>query len=78
MATTGNRQTSKNGGNARREGAKILPFRREISLNLGVIIFLFILLYLVVSLVRSASREPYSLFEVGREESLNTSQSHRA
>ena len=78
MATTGNRQTNKSGRNARREGAKILPFRREISLNLGVIIFLFILLYLVVSLVRSATREPYSLYEVGREEGLNTSQSHRA
>ena len=78
MATTGNRQTNKSGRNARREGAKILPFRREISLTLGVIIFLFILLYLVVSLVRSATREPYSLYEVGREEGLNTSQSHRA
>ena len=78
MATTGNRQTRNNERNARREGAKILPFRREISLNLGVIIFLFILLYLVVSLVRSATREPYSVFEVGREERLSGSQSHRA
>lgn len=77
-ANTGKRQGGNGGRNTKREGAKVLPFRREISLNLGVIIFLFILLYLIVSLVRSATREPYSSFEVGREDTLSEARSYRA
>ncbi|MBP3728966.1 MAG: hypothetical protein J6H18_01690 [Lachnospiraceae bacterium] len=78
MDRTGNNQKGQNQRHRRKEGAKILPFRRELSLNLGVIIFLFILLYLAVSLIRSVSREPYSTYAVGREESLGAAQSYRA
>lgn len=77
MAGTG-RQTQKRRSSKGREGAKILPFRRELTINLGVIIFLFILLYLAVSVIRSATRESYSTFTVGREESLNGNQTYRA
>ena len=76
MAETG--RTTRNRRSTGREGAKILPFRRELTINLGVIIFLFILLYLAVSVIRSATRESYSTFTVGREESLNGNQTYRA
>ena len=77
MAGAG-RQTHNRRNSTAREGAKILPFRRELTINLGVIIFLFILLYLAASIIRSATRESYSVYTVGREESLNGNQTYRA
>ena len=38
------------------EGAKILPFRRGININIGLVIFLFILLYLIYSLIHFAAK----------------------
>ena len=64
--------------NDRKGGAKILPFRRELNLNIGFIIFLFIFLYLAVSLIRSATKESYSSFTVGFEESLSGTRQYRA
>ena len=47
------------------EGAKILPFRRGININIGLVIFLFILLYLIYSLIHFAAKGSYSTFQVG-------------
>ncbi len=62
----------------KREGGIILPFRRETTLNVGLIIFLFIFLYLAYSLFRGLTRENYSSFSVGTEERLNASQNYHA
>ncbi len=71
--TTGGSKTS-----AQREGAKILPFRREARLNIGLVVLAFIFLYLVISLIRSATRTTYSTYSVGREETLSGSHTYQA
>ncbi len=77
--TDRNRQTDRGSGSrTQKGGARILPFRREATLSLGFVVFLFILLYLVFSLVRSLTRETYSTFTVGREEGMNGSRSYHA
>ena len=78
MAAAGDKSRRTGGTAARKEGGKVLPFRRESSLNIGFIAFLFIFLYLVFSLVRAATRESYSSFTVGREEGLYSSRSYHA
>ncbi len=78
MAAAGTRDRRTGGNTARKEGGKVLPFRHESTLNIGFIAFVFIFLYLVFSLVRAATRESYSSFTVGREESLNSSRSYHA
>ena len=65
-------------GSAEREGGRILPFRREARLNIALIVFAFIAIYLIFSLVRSATRKQYASFEVGREESLSDSRTYQA
>ena len=45
---------------------------------MGLIVFLFIFLYFTFSLIRYATRETYSSFPVGREESLSSAKSYHA
>ncbi len=78
MAVSGTENRRTGGGRPRKEGGKILPFRRETTLNVGLIVFLFIFMYLIFSVIRYATRETYSSFTVGREESLSSSTSYHA
>ncbi|MBQ4425376.1 MAG: hypothetical protein II882_06545 [Lachnospiraceae bacterium] len=63
---------------SKKEGARILPFRRNITVNIGLIVFLFIFLYLAVFLIRYATRQTYSSFTVGMPESLTESKVYTA
>lgn len=65
-------------GTEKKEGARILPFRRGININIGLVIFLFILLYLIYSLIHFAAREPYTTFRVGMPGSLSEDLSYQA
>lgn len=78
MAAAKERSQKRRGGSSGREGAKILPFRRETTFNVGLIIFIFIFLYLAYSLIHGLTRESYSSFSVGKEEQLNASRSYHA
>ncbi len=62
----------------KKEGAKILPFRRNINVNIGLVIFLFIFLYLVYSLIRFAARTTYSVYQVGLPESFTSAKTYEA
>ncbi len=77
MAANG-RTIRRNAAGAKQEGDNILPFRRELRLNIGLVVLAFIFLYLVFSLIRSATRTSYSTYQVGREETLNGSHSYQA
>ena len=79
-----NRKWSKKMMNARirgteeKEGARILPFRRGISINIGLVIFLFIFLYLIYSLIHFAARENYTTFQVAMPGALSEDLSYQA
>ena len=74
----GSRARAKRGTRGEKEGAKILPFRRGININIGLVIFLFILLYLIYSLVHFATKTSYSTFQVGLPGSLSEDLSYQA
>ena len=71
-------RSSRPDGTEKKEGARILPFRRGININIGLVIFLFIFLYLVYSLIHFAARENYTTFQVGMPGSLSEDLSYTA
>ena len=66
------------GDTVKEEGARILPLRRGININIGLVIFLFVFLYLAYSLISFASRDNYSVFQVGLPGSLSEEQTYQA
>ena len=62
----------------KKEGARILPFRRGININIGLVIFLFIFLYLLYSLVHFMTKGSYTTFQVGMPGSLSEDLTYQA
>lgn len=62
----------------KKEGARILPFRRGININIGLVIFLFILLYLIYSLIHFATKGSYFTFQVALPGTLSEDTTYQA
>ncbi|MBP5153881.1 MAG: hypothetical protein ILP12_02590 [Lachnospiraceae bacterium] len=65
--------------NAKSKGSNnILPFRRPVRINVGLVIFAFLLLYLLYTLIHFAMRKTYATFTVGAEEAISQADTYKA